>query len=113
MATPQLNRKLLLEQASLTSDGAGGYTETWLPVGTLWASLVPSSAREADRVGMTLSSVPVRITVRAAPHGTASRPEIGQRFREGDRLFRIYAVTEADPKLRFLTCFAREEEVRP
>ena len=113
MRAPQLNRKLQLEQFVTTSDGAGGYSEIWQYVGELWADLTPSSARETDRVGLTLSSVPIKVVVRAAPHGAPSRPQTGQRFRDGTRVLRIYGVTETDPKLRYLTCFTREEEVRP
>jgi head-tail adaptor len=47
--------------------------------------------------------------VRGAPVGVPSRPEAGQRFREGSRVYRIEAVAEKDPQGRYLTCFATEE----
>jgi head-tail adaptor len=50
-----------------------------------------------------------RIVVRAAPPGAPSRPQAGQRFREGGRLFAIRAVAEAGGAGRFLVCFAEEE----
>jgi hypothetical protein len=55
--------------------------------------------------------VPYRIIVRAAPVGDDRRPRPEQRFREGERLFRILAVAEADRGQHYLTCFAREEVV--
>lgn len=112
MKVPDLNRALMLEGAVRASDGAGGYSETWQALGTLWAAVTPGSGRDVPGEELILSSVPYRITVRAAPHGSASRPKSEQRFREGARIFTILAVTERDPDGRFLTCFAREEVPR-
>lgn len=109
MTAPHLNRALVLEGAVRSADGAGGYTQVWTALGTLWAEVLPGSGNDALGEERMLSAVPYRITVRAAPQGGASRPVAGQRFREGARLFLIKAVTERDPKGRYLTCFAREE----
>lgn len=106
---PVLNRRLQLEAPQRTPDGAGGFTETWALVGTLWAAVTPGSGRERSGNQLTLSRVPYRIVVRGAPAGAASRPRPEQRFREGERLFRILAVTERDAKGHYLTCFAEEE----
>jgi head-tail adaptor len=104
-----LNRKLLLEEASQTPDGAGGFIETWAVLGTLWAHIKPGTGRERGVDFVTLSSVPYRITVRAAPDGAPSRPKPNQRFRDGGRIYRIVAVTEADDAAQYLVCFAHEE----
>ncbi|MEM9434929.1 MAG: phage head closure protein [Pseudomonadota bacterium] len=106
-----LNRKLVLEAADRVADGAGGFTEVWTAQGTLWASVKTGSGRERFGEAVTVSSVQYRIIVRAAPEGAPSRPRPDQRFREGDRLFRIQAVAEYDQDSRYLTCFAREELV--
>lgn len=110
MKAPQLNRAVVLEGAVRSPDGAGGFTEVWMALGTLWAAFRPGSGRDVPGEEQILAAVAYRITVRGAPSGSASRPRAGQRFRENDRLFPILAVTEADPAGRFLTCFAREEE---
>jgi len=109
MTLPDLNRALVLEGVLRLPDGAGGFTEAWTALGTLWAEVRPGTGR--DRLGeeRMLSAVPYRVTVRAAPVGAMSRPKAGQRFREGTRLFLIQAVTERDPDGRYLTCFSREE----
>lgn len=111
MNLPVLNRKLILETPQSLPDGAGGFVETWTSLGTLWAELRPGTGRERGGDFVTLSTVPFRITVRAAPPGGPSRPRPDQRFREGERLFRILAVTERDPEGRFLLCFSREESL--
>lgn len=111
--TPNLNRKLTLETLYRTRDDAGGYTESWHGLGVLWASVQPGTGREAELEGLSISSVPYRITVRAAPMGSPSRPKPGQRLRDSERIFRLIAVTEAKGSAHYLTCFAREEEVTP
>jgi len=105
----RLNRKLELQEALQIADGAGGFSKTWSPVGTLWAKMEPGSGSESADQLLTLSSVPYRITVRGAPDGAPSRPKPDQRFVEGSRVFRILAVTERDQEGRYLMCFTKEE----
>jgi head-tail adaptor len=109
MSAPVLNRKLVLEDPVQVPDGAGGFNETWVPLGILWAEVKAGTGQEKAGEFITVSKVPYRITVRGAPYGAPSRPKPEQRFREGTRLFRIKAVTERDPQAHFLTCFAYEE----
>lgn len=109
MSTPILNRRLTLEEATRTGDGAGGSKLGWVAVGTLWAEIAAGSGRESAGEFVTVSTVPYRITVRAAPNNAPSRPKPEQRFREGSRTFRIHAVTEADRRGRYLVCHASEE----
>jgi head-tail adaptor len=105
-----LIRKLVLEEPQKVSDGAGGFTEVWIALGVLWADVRAGTGREREAAGLsTVSTVPYRITVRAAPHGAPSRPRPDQRFRDGERLFRIMAVTERDAGGMYLECFVREE----
>jgi head-tail adaptor len=111
MTAPVLNRRLALEAAVRVPDGAGGHTLQWQVLGHLWAALKPGSGRERAGEFVTLATVPYRITVRAAPPGATSRPRADQRFRDGTRVFRILAVSEADPQGHYLTCFAHEEVV--
>ncbi len=109
MTLPNLNRKLVLEEAQKTPDGAGGFIETWVALGEHWAEIAPGTGREKAAEFMTVSSIPFRITVRAAAHGAPSRPKPEQRFRAGNRFFRILAVTESDSTAQYLMCFAQEE----
>ncbi len=109
MARVTLNRKLTLEEAQRVPDGAGGFDETWVVLGTLWADIAARSGRETGGEAVSLSSTGYRITVRAAPFGAPSRPKPGQRLCDGARIFRIDAVAEKDGAGRFLTCFAEEE----
>lgn len=109
MTAPQLNRRLVLEEAQRVADGSGGFTLLWVVRGVLWAAVEPGTGRERAGEFATLASVPCRITVRGAPEGAPSRPKPDQRFRDGARLYRVTAVAEADAEARYLTCFAVEE----
>ncbi|MCJ8139299.1 head-tail adaptor protein [Falsirhodobacter halotolerans] len=102
----RLSRVLELQEESRESDGAGGVRTGWRTLGRVWADVRAGSAREVAGVETVAPAVSLKITVRAAPFGAPSRPVAGQRFREGERVFSILAVTERDA--RYLTCYAEE-----
>ncbi|MFC6687789.1 head-tail adaptor protein [Jhaorihella thermophila] len=109
MRAPRLNRALVLERPVRAPDGAGGFSEAWEALGTVWAEVTARTGRERGEAGMPVSTVVYRIVLRAAPVGASMRPEAGQRFRDGARIFAIRAVAERDPDGRFLICFCDEE----
>ncbi|UWR21043.1 phage head closure protein [Sulfitobacter sp. S190] len=111
MSAPRLNRRLVLEHPDQLSDGAGGYVQGWVPLGTMWAEVVARAGRETAQAGAPVSRSGLRITVRGAPVGDPARPMPQQRFREGDRIYTIAAVAERDPEGRYLLCSAEEETV--
>lgn len=107
----RLNRKLVLEMPARMPDGAGGFAESWMPLGIVWANVTARTGRERAGVAAPLSQVAYRIVVRAAPTHSNARPQANQRFREGTRYYRILSVAEADRDGRFLMCTAQEETV--
>ncbi len=109
MGPATLNRALVLEDPVLNPDGAGGFVQSWVALGTIWADLRAATGREGAEQLLTRSSVRYLITVRGADHSSPRRPRPEQRFRDGDRIFRIQAVKEADAYGRFLICHAEEE----
>ena len=109
MRTPRLNRKLVLEAPGRVPDGAGGFAESWIARGTVWAQVLPGAGSERAGEDVRLSRTRLKIVLRAAPHGAPSRPRPDQRYREGARLFRILSVSENDCDARFLVCHAEEE----
>lgn len=107
--SPALTRPLVLEAPGRVADGAGGFSETWAARGVLWAEVLSGAGRARGGEEVALASTPYRITVRAAPVGSAARPRAGERFRDGTRVFHILSVAERDPGGRYLVCAAREE----
>ena len=109
MSVPCLNRALVLEEREKSADGAGGLHSAWRALGTLWTEVRSFSGRESGGLGVAKSKLALKITCRAMPHGSELRPCPEQRFREGSRVYRITAVAEAEPKARYLLCYAVEE----
>jgi len=109
MKPVQLNRRLRLEAPVVTSDGAGGFTQSWSVLGEVWAEVQAGAGRSRGGEEVSLSIMPFRITVRAAPPGSERRPAPGQRLTEPGRVFEVLAVAEHDSDGRYLTCFAKEE----
>jgi SPP1 family predicted phage head-tail adaptor len=105
---PRLSTRLTLEAPQRVADGGGGWQVVWQPLGTLWADLRPSSARERVSGERETSRVTHRITVRSAPEGSDRRPTAEQRFRKGGRIFAIRGVAEADDRGAYLTCWVEE-----
>lgn len=104
---PELARRLVLEAAARTPDGAGGAALAWTALGTLWGAVAPLPPVGAGAEGTRDRRV--RVTLRGAPEGSPRRPAPGQRLREGARAWIIEAVEEADPLGRHLVALAREE----
>lgn len=111
MSMPRLNRRLTLENPERVSDGAGGFVETWVSLGVLWADVSARTGRETLASNAPVSMVPYTIVVRGALVGDPQRPVPEQRFRDGSRLFHIRSVAERDPEGRYLICMADEEVV--
>lgn len=100
-----LNRRLTLEAPSETDDGAGGVTRAYAVAASLWAQLLPLSARAdaaADSLGGALR---YRIVVRAGTVITTRH-----RLRDGVRIFRILAARpSADRRFIEIEAEARED----
>lgn len=106
--TPRLTARLTLEAPRRIADGGGGWQVTWDVLGTLWAEIRSSSAREGVSGAREISRVTHRITVRTSEVGSDRRPAAEQRFRKGTRTFAIRGVTEADHRGGYLTCWVEE-----
>ena len=105
---PVLSRQVELQERVLVADGAGGFSQTWQTLGVLWAAFDARTGREQLIGGRTVSGVTYRVTVRAAPSGSASRPKPQQRFADGNRIYSILAVADDDPEGLYLTCWTEE-----
>ncbi len=105
----QLSRKLTLEERQGGGDGSGGQVGGWTALGVHWGHVEARTGRYERGEGYPRARVPYRITVRAVAPDAPSRPKPGQRFREGDRIFRIRSVADEGARLRYLICYVDEE----
>lgn len=95
-APGELNRRLVLEAPAESDDGAGGVTRLYDVVTTLWAQVVPVSARAdvaADSLGAALR---FRIVIRKRTDITTRH-----RFQDGVNCYRILSARESADR-RFL-----------
>ena len=110
--TPRLDRKVALEERAMVPDGAGGFSGSWTPLGTLWADFTPRTGRGAPHDEVAASLTLFDVVVRSAPVGAPSRPRPGQRLVEGPRSFSIVSVTAHKTLNNFLTLKVEEEVAR-
>lgn len=110
-ARPRLTRALTHEALQRVADGMGGYRETWVSLGLVWADIQPGTGRIAGGEFHATATTPYRIILRWMAPGSPDRPQPEQRLREGSRVFRILAVSEEDPHGLYLNLSAVEEVV--
>ena len=104
-----LMRPMVLEEPSTVPDGAGGFSTSWVALGTLWTEVRAGAGSERRGLIAPEGRMLLRIYLRAAPQDSPQRPRPDQRLRESARIFTILAVSEADPGGAYLVCHAREE----
>lgn len=59
-----LRHKMTLQRVTRTSDGAGGFTQSWGSDETVWAKIEPASGREVFRAQQLETPVTHKITCR-------------------------------------------------
>jgi len=100
----RLNRELILEEAVVSEDGAGGHTESWREVARIFAEVEPLRAESRFGAGQLLESVTHRVLLR-------QRADLksGMRFLRTGRALTIVTIEDADGTGRYLACLVREE----
>ncbi len=100
-----LRHRVVLEAPAGPSDGAGGTSQGWSTVATLWAAIEPLSGTEtleADRVsGRITHRLVLRYRLGVVP---------GMRLRLATRIFEIRSVLDVGEGRRFLECSAEERD---
>ncbi len=101
-----LRHRLTLEQSSLTPDGGGGVTQSWVQVAQVWGEIAPLSGRERVEAARIAGrqSYEIRIRFRAGV-------EPAMRFRLGARNFHILAVEDVGERGQWLKALCEEREL--
>lgn len=101
-----LRHRLVIEAVQTTPDGGGGFSESWVEIATVWASIAAKSggeALQADRVTGTLRhdiSIRYRDDVQPA-----------MRFRKGQRVFHILGCENVGERQVMLKCLCEERDL--
>lgn len=100
----QLNRRMVLETVSESDDGIGGVTRLYDVVTTLWAQVIPLSARADNAAASLGAAARSTIVIRRRTDITTRH-----RFIDGVHTWRVIAVREGADR-RFLEIDAEERQ---
>lgn len=103
------SRRLILERSEAVADGAGGFSRVWPEIGTLWGDVRMRSGDLRDTEFGQTPRLRLRVKTQAVPEGHEMRPRVGDRLRDGGRLYQISALHEGDPLGRTLVLLVSEE----
>lgn len=105
MIIGKLKHKITIEKKTKVSDGAGGWTETWMPfVSNVSASIDPISGKEFFEAQQTQSSVSHKIRIRYKP---GVLPSMRVNFK--GRIFAIESVINWEERNRDMMLMCSEE----
>ncbi|MEL6587053.1 MAG: head-tail adaptor protein [Pseudomonadota bacterium] len=101
-------RRLVHQVAVRTPDGAGGHTRRWEERGAIWGDVRMRSGGLGQSDFGHSPRLRLRILTHFVPHGHPTRPEPGQRLRDGARIFAVEAVQETEGRAKHLVVLASE-----
>lgn len=99
----RLNRKITLQQATLTADTVGGYVKSWNDMADIWAEVTPLRGQEALQGMQLQASQAVRFVIRWRSGVTAA-----MRISYNGRIYNIRAVINPQEKFEMLELLAEE-----
>lgn len=92
--------KIRIEAQSLTADGAGGYTNTWTEVDTVFGDLTPMEGREGLDAEALIGKSPVEVIVRYSANLEAVDSD--NRLVIGSNTYNVHSVHDLDNEKHFL-----------
>ena len=109
----KMNRKVTIERSSLTTDGEGGFTETWTPdpSGGVWAWITPLSARESYFFERVIPGNRVKAVIRfrgdanGAPYYSAK-----DRVTFNGRTYAVESVIDIEDESRYMELMLAENK---
>ena len=101
-----LNKRVILQTVTQTTDGGGGFTDAWADTATLWANVEELTGSEGFEAQQTASSLSHRVTIR---YRTSVTPV--QRIKYGTRVLTINAVLNPGQRNEMLELMCSEEDI--
>lgn len=99
---------LILEERSLVADGGGGVAEDWKEIGSHWVDLKANRSRERFTGGRPVATTTHKALIRHMRTTSPLYPKPDQRFRDGNIVYAIRGVAEADDRREHLICWLDE-----
>ena len=100
----QFRHRVTLYGIQTTPDGAGGVTQIFLPLATLWAAITPVSVEAATAPRQIGEMLTYRIVIRYRDD-----VKVGMRFQEGNKRYTIRQVMDPDALKTRLLCLCTQE----
>lgn len=102
----RLNKRVILQTLTQTTDGGGGFTDSWADTATLWAGVEELTGSEGFEAQQTASTLSHRVTIR---YRTGVTPQ--QRLKYGARVLKINAVINPGQLNERLELLCTEEDI--
>jgi SPP1 family predicted phage head-tail adaptor len=99
----ELDKRIVLEKPTITPNGQGGFTTTWSTVATIWARLLPTSAKEARQSEKETMTVSHTVTIR---YRGDVKPSWRIKFK--NRYFAIVGITNPEEVNEWLDILCKE-----
>lgn len=106
MQLGRLNRRITIQQKSVSRDAYGGESITWTDVATVWAAVLPIRGREYVAIRAAGAELTTRFVIR---HRDGVTPAM--RVSHGGGYYNIEEVIDSEDGHRFLELMARAEAV--
>ncbi len=103
MLLKELSQRAALQANTLTPDGAGGYSESWMTFAIVWTKIEPAAASDVFGPDRLESRARHRITLQRRSDLSA-----GQRIIAGPRTFRVHGILDKGARARFVTLLCEE-----
>lgn len=103
MRAGQLNRRIVIQTATLTADGSGGTSTAWGTFATVWAAVWPVSGRERIANQRTEADITVRVRIRYL-----DGVKEAMRIALGSQTFEITAVINFEARNVYQDLLCRE-----
>lgn len=103
----QFDKYITIQAQSRTSDGAGGWSNTYSDLHTLWADIIPATGTEALQQEQLLGKKPYTITARYSSELAGIDNQ--NRVKWGTRFFNIHSVINLNEEGEFVEMLAFEE----
>ena len=102
--TGELRERLVIEQASNADDGEGGYTTTWVQIGTPWAKCDIGNPRQRLYHGQPQDTIDALFTIRNAQTFVLDT-RLSKDYRVTDQrnqVYRVKGIKPLDNRLDFI-----------
>lgn len=103
MPIADFDQRFVLESLQATDDGSGGRIESWTPLATVWAKVIPQSGNEAPVADAMRSELTHQLILR---YRGALKPTM--RLAGTGRTLEITAVFDGRRPMRWPVCHCRE-----